>query len=151
MVRLHGWLWPFTRSALPCLHREKQSLQSEQLTAVVLKYSSILVLLWFVFGTGEHWLGLRKIFNIVNQKHSQFQLHIALVSQDDTTSYASYDKFWIEDETNFFRIHLGRYAGSAGTVKCDVVSQIDFYCGRCGRTCTAMKTKSTVPPLEAKH
>ncbi|XP_063060012.1 angiopoietin-related protein 5 isoform X2 [Engraulis encrasicolus] len=63
---------------------------------------------------GEHWLGLRKIFNIVNQKHSQFQLHIALVSQDDTTSYASYDKFWIEDETNFFRIHLGRYAGSAG-------------------------------------
>ncbi|KAL2095131.1 hypothetical protein ACEWY4_009850 [Coilia grayii] len=63
---------------------------------------------------GEHWLGLRKISNIVNQKHSHFQLHVALVSQDDTTSYASYDKFWIEDETNFFRIHLGRYAGSAG-------------------------------------
>ncbi|XP_031427341.1 angiopoietin-related protein 5 [Clupea harengus] len=63
---------------------------------------------------GEHWLGLRKIFNIVNQKHTHFQLHIALTSQDDTTSYASYDKFWIEDETNFFRIHLGRYAGSAG-------------------------------------
>ncbi|KAG5284430.1 hypothetical protein AALO_G00026650 [Alosa alosa] len=63
---------------------------------------------------GEHWLGLRKIFNIVSQKQTPFQLHIAFVSQDDSTAYASYDKFWIEDETNFFRIHLGRYAGSAG-------------------------------------
>ncbi|MBN3297928.1 ANGL5 protein, partial [Amia calva] len=63
---------------------------------------------------GEHWLGLRKIFHIVNQKNTNFLLHVALVSQDDTSSYASYDNFWIEDETRFFKIHLGRYAGSAG-------------------------------------
>lgn len=63
---------------------------------------------------GEHWLGLRKVFNILNQKNTRFQVHVALVSQDDSTAYASYDSFWLEDETNFFAIHLGRYAGSAG-------------------------------------
>nr|XP_021329104.1 angiopoietin-related protein 5 isoform X3 [Danio rerio] len=63
---------------------------------------------------GEHWLGLRKIFSIVNQRNTRFQLHVSLISQDESTAYASYDSFWIEDETKFFAIHLGRYAGSAG-------------------------------------
>ncbi|CAI5643591.1 angiopoietin-related protein 5 [Oreochromis niloticus] len=63
---------------------------------------------------GEHWLGLRKVFHIVNQKDTRFQLHIALVSHDDVTSYASYDDFRLDSETQFFSIHLGRYAGSAG-------------------------------------
>lgn len=66
---------------------------------------------------GEHWLGLKKVFHIVNQKETRFQLHIALVSHDDITSYASYDDFHLDDETQFFGIHLGRYAGSAGTIK----------------------------------
>uniref|UniRef100_A0A3Q4MGL6 Angiopoietin-like 5 n=1 Tax=Neolamprologus brichardi TaxID=32507 RepID=A0A3Q4MGL6_NEOBR len=61
----------------------------------------------------EHWLGLRKVFHIVNQKDTRFQLHIALVSHDDVTSYASYDDFRLDSETQFFSIHLGRYAGSA--------------------------------------
>ena len=64
---------------------------------------------------GEHWLGLRKAFHIVNQKDARFQLHIALVSYDETTSYASYDDFRLDNETQFYSIHLGRYAGSAGT------------------------------------
>ncbi|XP_026226127.1 angiopoietin-related protein 5 [Anabas testudineus] len=63
---------------------------------------------------GEHWLGLKKVFYMVNQKDTRFQLHIALVSQDDVTSYASYDDFRLDSETQFFSIHLGRYAGSAG-------------------------------------
>ncbi|XP_037603721.1 angiopoietin-related protein 5 isoform X2 [Sebastes umbrosus] len=63
---------------------------------------------------GEHWLGLKKVFHIVNQKDTRFQLHVALVSQDDVTSYASYDDFNLDSETQFFTIHLGRYAGSAG-------------------------------------
>lgn len=69
-------------------------------------YESVLV--------GEHWLGLKKVFHIVNQKDARFQLHIVLVSDDDITSFASYDDFRLGDETQFFRIHLGRYAGSAG-------------------------------------
>ncbi|XP_018546893.1 angiopoietin-related protein 5 [Lates calcarifer] len=63
---------------------------------------------------GEHWLGLKKVFHIVSQKDTRFQLHIALVSHDDITSYASYDDFHLDSETQFFSIHLGRYAGSAG-------------------------------------
>ncbi|KAM6907276.1 angiopoietin-related protein 5 [Xenentodon cancila] len=63
---------------------------------------------------GEHWLGLKKVYHIVNQKDARFQLHIALVSHDDIASYASYDDFRLDNETQFFRIHLGRYAGSAG-------------------------------------
>lgn len=63
---------------------------------------------------GEHWLGLKKVFHIVNQKDTRFQLHVALVSHDDVTSYASYDDFRLDNETQFFGIHLGRYAGSAG-------------------------------------
>lgn len=71
---------------------------------------------------GEHWLGLKKVFHIVNQKEARFQLHIALVSNNDVTSYASYDDFRLDNETEFFRIHLGRYAGSAGMQK-----QSDIY------------------------
>ncbi|XP_028976842.1 angiopoietin-related protein 5 [Esox lucius] len=63
---------------------------------------------------GEHWLGLRKVFHVLNQKEARFQLHIALVSEDDTSAYASYDDFRLDNETNFYSIHLGRYAGSAG-------------------------------------
>lgn len=68
---------------------------------------------WF---TGEHWLGLKKLFHIVNQKDARFQLHVALVSAADVTSYASYDDFHLDNETEFFGIHLGRYAGSAGNI-----------------------------------
>lgn len=68
----------------------------------------------FLFVLGEHWLGLRKIFHIVNQKNTNFRLQVALESCDDTSAYASYDNFWMEDDSRFFKIHLGRYAGSAG-------------------------------------
>lgn len=63
---------------------------------------------------GEHWLGLKKVFQIVSQKDTRFQLHIAFVSKDDITSYASYNDFHLGNETQFYGIHLGRYAGSAG-------------------------------------
>ncbi|XP_076836578.1 angiopoietin-related protein 5 isoform X2 [Brachyhypopomus gauderio] len=64
--------------------------------------------------SGEHWLGLRKVFSIISQRNTRFQLHISLIAQDESTAYASYDSFWLEDEPQFFAIHLGRYAGSAG-------------------------------------
>ncbi|XP_029064823.1 angiopoietin-related protein 5 [Monodon monoceros] len=63
---------------------------------------------------GEFWLGLKKIFYIVNQKNTSFMLYVALESEDDTFAYASYDNFWLEDETRFFKMHLGRYSGNAG-------------------------------------
>ncbi|KAM5246099.1 angiopoietin-related protein 5 [Ctenodactylus gundi] len=63
---------------------------------------------------GEFWLGLKKIFYIVNQKNASFILHVALESEDDTFAYSSYDNFWLEDEMRFFKLHLGWYSGTAG-------------------------------------
>ncbi|RMC07371.1 hypothetical protein DUI87_16836 [Hirundo rustica rustica] len=63
---------------------------------------------------GEFWLGLRKIFDIVNQKATHFSLYVDLESENDKRAYASYDGFWIEDETCSFKIHLGHYSGNAG-------------------------------------
>ncbi|XP_063549554.1 angiopoietin-related protein 5 isoform X2 [Gorilla gorilla gorilla] len=63
---------------------------------------------------GEFWLGLKKIFYVVNQKNTSFMLYVGLESEDDTLAYASYDNFWLEDETRFFKMHLGRYSGNAG-------------------------------------
>lgn len=76
----------------------------------------------FIFTVGEHWLGLRKVHSIVSQKNTRFKLHISFISQDDSTAYASYDNFWLEDESKFFAIHLGRYAGSAGEMLVLVIS-----------------------------
>ncbi|NWR29078.1 ANGL5 protein, partial [Tachuris rubrigastra] len=64
--------------------------------------------------TGEFWLGLRKIFDIVNQKVTSFNLYVDLESENDKHAYASYDGFWIEDEACSFKIHLGHYSGNAG-------------------------------------
>ncbi|XP_017671456.1 PREDICTED: angiopoietin-related protein 5 isoform X1 [Lepidothrix coronata] len=64
--------------------------------------------------TGEFWLGLRKIFDIVNQKATSFNLYVDLESENDKHAYASYDGFWIEDEACSFKIHLGHYSGNAG-------------------------------------
>ncbi|NWR07449.1 ANGL5 protein, partial [Paradoxornis webbianus] len=63
---------------------------------------------------GEFWLGLRKIFDIVNQKATHFSLYVDLESENDKHAYASYDGFWIEDEACSFKIHLGHYSGNAG-------------------------------------
>ncbi|OXB70546.1 UNVERIFIED_CONTAM: hypothetical protein H355_004216 [Colinus virginianus] len=64
--------------------------------------------------TGEFWIGLRKIFYVVNQKATTFSLRVDLESENDKHAYASYDAFWIEDEACSFKIHLGRYSGNAG-------------------------------------
>nr|XP_033806062.1 angiopoietin-related protein 5 isoform X2 [Geotrypetes seraphini]XP_033806063.1 angiopoietin-related protein 5 isoform X2 [Geotrypetes seraphini] len=76
--------------------------------------------LWFDyvngFGdlSGEHWLGLKNIFDIVNQKSTSFMLHVALESEEGNSAYAVYDNFWLEDETQLFKMHVGRYSGTAG-------------------------------------
>ncbi|XP_043928647.1 angiopoietin-related protein 5 [Protopterus annectens] len=63
---------------------------------------------------GEFWLGLRKVYHIVSQKNTNFKLQVQLESVDGTSAYSAYDSFWLEDETKFFKIHLGRYTGTAG-------------------------------------
>uniref|UniRef100_A0A8C5LXR1 Angiopoietin like 5 n=1 Tax=Leptobrachium leishanense TaxID=445787 RepID=A0A8C5LXR1_9ANUR len=64
--------------------------------------------------SGEFWQGLRKTFCILNQRNTTFMLNIALEAEDGTLAYATYDNFWLEDEKTSFRIHVGRYFGTAG-------------------------------------
>ncbi|XP_053561562.1 angiopoietin-related protein 5 [Bombina bombina] len=64
--------------------------------------------------SGEFWLGLRKTFCILNQKNTSFMLNIAFEDEDGNSAYSSYDNFWLEDETNSFIMHVGRYSGTAG-------------------------------------
>ncbi|XP_078078910.1 angiopoietin-related protein 5 [Mustelus asterias] len=63
---------------------------------------------------GEFWLGLRNIFHIVNQKNTKFSLLVALESDDGNTAYASYEDFYIDDENEQFKIHIGHFTGTAG-------------------------------------
>ncbi|XP_030055217.1 angiopoietin-related protein 5 isoform X2 [Microcaecilia unicolor] len=39
---------------------------------------------------------------------------LALESEDGNSAYAVYDNFWLEDETQLFKMHVGRYSGTAG-------------------------------------
>ncbi|XP_078401946.1 angiopoietin-related protein 5 [Cetorhinus maximus] len=64
--------------------------------------------------TGEFWLGLRNIFHIVNQKNTKFSLLVAFESDDESTAYASYEDFYIDDENEQFKIHFGQFTGTAG-------------------------------------
>ncbi|XP_069496475.1 angiopoietin-related protein 5 isoform X2 [Ambystoma mexicanum] len=64
--------------------------------------------------SGEFWLGLGKMVSILSQKGATFMLYVDLESEDGGRAHASYDNFWLEDETRFFKLHLGRYSGTAG-------------------------------------
>ncbi|XP_051882525.1 angiopoietin-related protein 5 [Pristis pectinata] len=64
--------------------------------------------------SGEFWLGLRNIFHIVNQKNVKFNLLMTFESDDETTAYASYEDFYIGDESEQFKLRLGHFTGTAG-------------------------------------
>jgi len=85
-----------------------------KLENIILPVSRCLLNVHCIFALGEFWIGLRKIFYIVNQKATTFSLYVDLESENDKHAYASYDAFWIEDEACSFKIHLGRYSGNAG-------------------------------------
>ncbi|XP_077981274.1 fibrinogen-like protein 1 [Glandiceps talaboti] len=61
---------------------------------------------------GEYWLGNDNIYALTNQ--ASYKLRIDLEEWDGTTSYAQYDRFWIEGEENNYILHLGEYSGTAG-------------------------------------
>nr|XP_022301973.1 techylectin-5A-like [Crassostrea virginica] len=62
--------------------------------------------------TGEYWLGNQIIYEIVQQ--GVYELRIDLTDFDNETRYALYKKFYIDDETNGYRLHLEGYEGTAG-------------------------------------
>ncbi|XP_038667382.1 angiopoietin-related protein 5-like [Scyliorhinus canicula] len=62
----------------------------------------------------EHWLGLENIYSLTNQANKRFKLRVDLKDFEDGSAYAEYSDFWIDSETEFYRLHLGNYSGNAG-------------------------------------
>ena len=56
--------------------------------------------------------GNDKIFALSNQRRSM--LRIELLDFADEEGYATYDDFYIDDEKEGYRLHIGDYRGNVG-------------------------------------
>ncbi|XP_053155892.1 angiopoietin-related protein 6 [Hemicordylus capensis] len=61
---------------------------------------------------GEHWLGLEPIYWLTRQ--ASYVLRVLLEDWNGRQAQAEYDAFALEPESDFYRLRLGRYQGSAG-------------------------------------
>ncbi|XP_067861031.1 angiopoietin-related protein 5-like [Heptranchias perlo] len=62
----------------------------------------------------EHWLGLENIYSLTNQANKKFKLRVDLKDFENGSAHAEYSEFRIDNETEFYRLHLGNYSGNAG-------------------------------------
>ena len=60
------------------------------------------------------FLGNDIIFALTNQK--LYSVRFDLKDVEQIKRYALYDKFWIDDESNKFTLHISDYSGDAGSV-----------------------------------
>ncbi|XP_071970148.1 fibrinogen-like protein 1 [Engystomops pustulosus] len=63
---------------------------------------------------GEHWLGLRYIYDLTHQTGRPAKLHIRLGDFNDQEAYAEYNPFSIGNEKSFYNLLPGDYSGTAG-------------------------------------
>ncbi|XP_047231822.1 angiopoietin-related protein 1a [Girardinichthys multiradiatus] len=61
---------------------------------------------------GEHWLGLDNIFNLAKQ--GDYKLMIELEDWTRKKVYAEYSSFYLEPESEGYKLRLGTYQGNAG-------------------------------------
>ncbi|GIZ02545.1 techylectin-5A [Caerostris extrusa] len=70
----------------------------------------------YKFGFGDlnydFWLGNDKIFALSNQRRSA--LRFDLMDFEGEDGYATYDNFYVDDESQAYRLHLGDYRGTIG-------------------------------------
>ncbi|KAF8773142.1 Techylectin-5A like protein [Argiope bruennichi] len=60
----------------------------------------------------DFWLGNDNIYALTNQRLYSIRFYLKAV--DGEKRYALYDLFWIEDESNKYRLHIDSYRGDAG-------------------------------------
>ncbi|XP_063302182.1 angiopoietin-related protein 7-like [Pelobates fuscus] len=65
--------------------------------------------------TGEHWLGLEKMYLLTHQGSRAADLLITLGDFDKSEASALYSPFTIGSEDTQYKISLGNYSGNAGT------------------------------------
>ncbi|XP_077319575.1 fibrinogen-like protein 1 [Lithobates pipiens] len=63
---------------------------------------------------GEHWLGLKNMNILTNQKNRRCKLRINLQDFSNGTAYAQYDTFNIGPNSAFYPLTVGKYSGTAG-------------------------------------
>ncbi|KAG8181299.1 hypothetical protein JTE90_019391 [Oedothorax gibbosus] len=60
----------------------------------------------------DFWLGNENIYALSNQR--KYYLRVDLTDQQNNTRYAFYDQFWIDSESQHYRLHVYDYSGDAG-------------------------------------
>ncbi|XP_022252596.1 techylectin-5A [Limulus polyphemus] len=60
----------------------------------------------------DFWLGNDRIFALTNQRN--YLIRFDLKDKENSTRYAVYQDFWIENENYFYRLHISNYSGNAG-------------------------------------
>ncbi|XP_053319667.1 angiopoietin-related protein 5-like [Spea bombifrons] len=68
----------------------------------------------FGYQSGEHWLGLDKIYLLTNQADRIPELRINLGDFAGSKAFAAYSTFTIGSETQLYQLSLGEYSGNAG-------------------------------------
>ncbi|CAH1253588.1 ANGPTL1 [Branchiostoma lanceolatum] len=61
---------------------------------------------------GEHWLGNDKISAVTKQ--GQYLMRVTLEDWSNSTRYAEYSQFYVENEDKMYRVRVGSYYGNAG-------------------------------------
>ncbi|CAL1588101.1 unnamed protein product [Knipowitschia caucasica] len=61
---------------------------------------------------GEYWLGLEHLYWLTKQ--GQYKLRLTLEDWQGRQVFAEYDSFHLEPETDWYRLRLGHYQGTAG-------------------------------------
>lgn len=61
---------------------------------------------------GEYWLGLEHLYWLTKQ--AQYKLRVVLEDWQGQQVFAEYDSFYVEPESDWYRLRLGQYQGNAG-------------------------------------
>lgn len=61
------------------------------------------------------FVGNDNIYALTNQR--KYYLRIDLADFDNRTRYAFYDQFWIDNESQNYKLHLYDFSGDAGLLK----------------------------------
>ncbi|KAF5907950.1 angiopoietin-related protein 5-like, partial [Clarias magur] len=71
----------------------------------------------YKFGFGniqkDHWLGLTKIWALTTWMDRKSTLRIDLWDFEGGSAYANYEDFWIGGERTAYKLHVGKYSGTA--------------------------------------
>lgn len=62
----------------------------------------------------DHWLGLNKVFSLTKNKSRKWVMRVDLWDHEGGTAFAQYKNFWLGNEKSAFKLHVGKFRGSAG-------------------------------------